>query len=78
MGEYYVGIKYNQVLGLIKALGLETKHNNSKHTKIVASSGNTYPIPKKHPYLSNGVAESFCQFLLNEGYDKKVIDKYVK
>lgn len=77
MGEYYVGARSRQILALLRKLGLRVVSGRGGHDKAIAESGHVVPIPR-HRDLSNGVVEDICNFLIEEGYDKSVIDSYIK
>ncbi len=76
MGEYYVGAKSKAILSLLKKFGC-TVTEGGRHYKAVAPSGNSVPVPR-HKELSNGVVEDICNFLIEEGCDKTLINKYIK
>ena len=76
MGEYYRGAKNRQILALLRRCGFKIIPG-SRHAKAIAPSGNSVPVPH-HKELSNGVVDSICTFLLEEGIDKSIIDKYLK
>jgi hypothetical protein len=76
MGEYYVGAKSKKLIALLKKFGC-TVSEGGRHYKATAPSGNSVPIPR-HKELSNGVVEDICRFLLEEGCNKELIDRYIK
>jgi hypothetical protein len=76
MGEYFVGAKSRQVTALLKKCGLKIIPG-SRHDKAVAPSGRSVPVPR-HKSLSNGEVEDICNFLIEEGYAKSIIDEYIK
>jgi hypothetical protein len=77
LGKYYKSVKYKKVLALTKKAGFSLT-KGSKHHKITSPTGAAAPLPKKHTYLSNGVVEDICNFLIEQGVDESLIDKYIK
>jgi hypothetical protein len=76
VGEYYVGAKSRQILALLKKFGCKITEGG-RHYKATAPSGNSVPVPR-HKELSNGVVEDICNFLIEEGCDKSLIDRHIK
>jgi predicted RNA binding protein YcfA (HicA-like mRNA interferase family) len=74
LGEFYKTTKQKKIIKLLKSLGFRFEES-AKHIKAYCPKTGRWTTVPRHTELKSGTSESIANFLIELGYDKKIIAK---